>query len=203
MDWVRAWICCCMLACVWFALASWSMCACICWEASSSSAALLAYSVGGVVASRTPSMICWIMAFALWNPSWLIVPPPLCLIALRASVKCLVKLIQVLSLMGFSFHLRMSLERKLARLRMIIPMLISCSGVSAAPAASAALAYLLIALKIVAIDLDGSRVSDSTSFFISLSSAWETSPYSANKYCMISVTVPVRTPDSSSIFSAR
>ncbi len=54
----------------------------------------------------------------------------------------------------------------------------------------------------VSIDLDGSRVSDSTSFFISESSVWEMSPCSSKRYFMMSVTVPVSTPDSSSIFSS-
>ncbi len=67
-------------------------------------------------------------------------PPPLCLIAFRAVWKCVVKFSQVLSVGSFSFHLRISLAKKLARLRMIIPMLMSCSCVSVAPAASAVFA---------------------------------------------------------------
>ena len=65
-------------------------------------------------------------------------------------MKCVLKLLYVLSVSGLSFHLSIASAKIRALLRMVFPILMSCGSVSGVPWASANVVYLCILLKIFA-----------------------------------------------------
>jgi hypothetical protein len=120
-----------------------------------------------------------------------------------AALKWSLKLGQVLSSSGLSCHFRMSLEKMVDRVIMMMPMLMSCVVVSAACTASAMLAYLLMSVNIFTMGRAWSYVVAST-FALAAARVWGViSPYVSNKVWMMTGIVPSRRPVSSSIRLAR
>ena len=204
---VRALICSSIVVCCCVEFAICCSCSCICWAAALSSAISSARACSAVccVAMRAITSSAMDAAFAwLWKPR----AARVCcgwdrMMARWAVVKNFLKFVHVLSLAGLSCHFRMSLAKIVAFVMLINPMSISWACVVGAPEASAIVAKSLIEWKMVARGLSWLYVMASTLDFLAARDCAVMSPYVSKRFFRISGTVPVSSPVSSSMRSAR